>query len=419
MKLIVLILIIASFNSFSFEETENFADLSISEIFKVNSSDDPRDYPMRGKEYNFALSPILWPLGKYGENLSEISLYQNNTDSSVEFLNQRIFLAFRSAKKHGPSKTATLYVLSSLDGKNWELEWKKSLGLDLFHPRLVVFKNELHLFYVVGGTSKKSLDPYYVERVTRFSKSSWSNPIKVLTEKEIPYEFKVRNNTLWLTSYTGKIQHIRGQESQIQLQLKKSDDGLNFYLENEVRDQVALGGATETSIEFDSAGNIWGVSKNFDGDLNGFGSYFIFAPGNLLSYWTMKEVPKDYFSPKVFRQGKDFYVIARRSLSSKNFSWVQRGSVSFRRLMNWSRYLFSPKTTALYKLNKENFELDWVMDLPGSGDTGQVQIRRVSENSLLLTNHTSSLLKTRKTFRSGRNGPSQIYFMSLQFKVAP
>jgi hypothetical protein len=219
-----------------------------------------------------------------------------------------------------------------------------------------------------------------------------------------------------MTSYSGTHLRLKGGASRIKVYFKKSLDAQNFQSENEVKEAVSIGGASEAGFEFDEAGNIFGVTKNEDGDDSGFGSHLVFAREDLLSYWTMKAEQQGYHSPKVFRHGKDVYVIARRHKGKRPFSWVQSGSFTWRRLLNWSRYLLTPKTTTLYKFDKEKLELVQVMDLPGTGDTGEVSIRRVDENTFLVANFTSDLKKRNKKLITAKLGKTRVYLMALKFK---
>ncbi len=412
--ILVLFFFIGLIPSFCFEEASSFSDLEINEIFIKSPTDDPNQYNLKLKDYQIKLSPIFWPMIK-GKFEGVDMFLPSKVDTSIEFFDQKIFLAFRNAQNHFPSEKSFIYVFSSENGIDWKKEWIKKNNLDLFNPRLIVFRDELHLYYCVGEATGKFIKPLRVEKVTKFSKNSWTKPVEVLKSGDVPFEFKVRNNLLWINSFNGEVGEIFGGVSQTNLQLLVSDNSVDFRLENEVRESVSVGGASETSVEFDSQGNLWGVSKNFEGDTLGFGSYLIYAPKNLLSYWTFKKSDQAYFSPKLFRFGDDFFLLAKRDLHNLAFDWFQTGPLSIRRVFNWSKYALGFKRTALYRLNKSTFELDWVMDLPGSGDTGEVSIRRASATQFLISNHSSSLIDEEKNFYKGLKGETNIYFQVLNF----
>ena len=61
-------------------------------------------------------------------------------------------------------------------------------------------------------------------------------------------------------------------------------------------------------------GNIWGVARNEDGDESGWGSRTFFASHDDLSDWSFVSEESDqwiYESPKMFRHGRDLYLVAR------------------------------------------------------------------------------------------------------------
>jgi len=415
MKIIFFISAFFIFPLYAYEQTQNFDDLKVSSVFNSTPEDDPSNYDIPNSRYNIEISKIYWPFKNIGFSNEEISFEESNTDVSVEFFDSKLFVAFRSAPIHFPNPKATLYVFSTSDGKKWDLEWRRKTGKDLFSPQLVSFRNSLTLFYVNGAAVKSKFLPESVERVTRFSKAYWSSPQKVLADKEVPYEFKVRNNTLWMSSFSGSHQNIGGGLAEVLVHFRKSYNGLDFFPENDVRDYVNLGGVSQVSFEFDEVLNLWGIGKNLDGDYNGFGSTLVFAPNNYLSYWTFGSTPKAYYGARTFRYGSDLFVIARKDLARKPFDWFKLGPYSWKRWMNWTKYLITPKTTALYKFNKDKFELEWVMDLPGVSDTGEVSVKRVDAHTFFVANHSSDFRHKNRNFLRGRNGASQIYFLSLKF----
>ena len=48
---------------------------------------------------------------------------------------------------------------------------------------------------------------------------------------------------------------------------------------------VYTGGVSEVGFAFDGEGNLWGVTRNEDGDASGFGSHVVFAPADDLANW--------------------------------------------------------------------------------------------------------------------------------------
>ena len=56
-------------------------------------------------------------------------------------------------------------------------------------------------------------------------------------------------------------------------------------------------------------------------------------------------------------------------------------------------YSLRPHGTALWKLNRSTGELDWMMDLPGCGDTAFPSIVPTSQTTFLILNYSSPMDK--------------------------
>ena len=54
-------------------------------------------------------------------------------------------------------------------------------------------------------------------------------------------------------------------------------------------------------------------------------------------------------------------------------------------------YSLRPHGTALWKLNRDTAELEWLMDLPGCGDTAFPSIVRLSPHTYLILNYSSPM----------------------------
>lgn len=415
-KIILVCTVLLSFKSLAFEEAKTFTELGVDAIFKSSPVDDPSSYRVEKGEYEIKTSPFLWVIPGPGSVKPEVVSQKSNNNVAIEFFDRRIFLAFRTAPTHFASKKTRMYIISSVDGMNWDLEWKSDGGRDAREPQLISYKGQLHFYYVTAGTSPLRFRPSNVLKLTRSGLQKWSSPEEVLESGEVPWEMKVREGAIWMTSYMGPHHRLRGGAARIKLMLKKSTDGRTFVTQDPIKEAVYLGGASETGFEFDDEGNLYAVTRNEDGDETGFGSHLVFAPSYYLSYWSMRSVAESFQSPRMFRHGKDIYLIARRQLGKKPFGWAGSGGYAWRRIMNWGRWSFTAKTTALYKMSQDLPALEHVMDLPGAGDTAFPSVRRVDKDTFLVANYTSSLYKKNRRWIMGQLGKTQIYLMSLKFE---
>lgn len=328
----------------------------------------------------------------------------------------RVYLAFRTGPTHFASRKTGMYILSTSDGTTWNNELELFPGRDVREPFMIVLNDTLHFYCFAAGTSMTSFSPDYISHYTRSAEGKWNNPSDVLTKGEVHWSLKSRSGKTYLTSYEGSHYQLKG-ESKVSLFFKQTKDGQNFVGVGE-RAQVYVGGVSEADFEFDRLGNLWAVTRLEDGDRNGFGSQVVFADRSDLGAWKFPDTTdvECYMSPRIFRQGDELYLIARRQLGKKPFARAKRyKSMKHQRLKNWIGYSLSPKTTALYRINQSARKVEWVMDLPGSGDTAFPSVLRLDRNRLLVANYSSPLRFKNRSWLSGQLGRTGIYLQVISF----
>lgn len=397
-KIILICCALLSHSSFAFEEALTFSELGVDQIFKSSPVDDPNAYQVENAEYVVKASPFHWVIPGPGSRKEQVYPQKSNSDVAIEFFENRLFMAFRTSPKNYASKKTRMYVISTGDGVNWDFEWKSDGASDTQDPQLLNYKGKLYFYHFSKGANE-------VLRNYRSGFQDWSAPLNTMGPGEHLWDMKIRNNVIWTTSYTGKT-------GKMKVQLKKSVDARKFVTEDIDQEHVYFGGVSEAGFEFDDEGNLWSVTKNS----SGFGAHIAFAPSNLLSYWSMLSTDQGYQSPRMFRHGKELYLLARRHKGKKHYDWARRGGYGWRRFLNWTRYALTPKTTALYKLNQTTRQLELVMDLPGAGDTAFPAVRRVDAYTFLIANYTSSLERQNRSWIIGKLGRTKIYVMALKFE---
>ena len=87
-----------------------------------------------------------------------------------------------------------------------------------------------------------------------------------------------------------------------------------------------------------------------------------------------------YDSPEMFRHGEELYLIARRD--PDGVFGEEEGLLP---------YSLRAKRTALYRIDRERRAVEWLMDLPGCGDTAFPTVRRLDAHRFLIANYTSPL----------------------------
>jgi hypothetical protein len=342
-------------------------------------------------------------------------LEPSNNNLSIALHESRLFLAFRTAPTRFASSRARLLVLSSPDlGGRWTLETSFATGRDLREPFLLEVAGRLHLYFVELGSRVYAFEPRSLWRTSRCGPGCWSAPERWGGPDEVAWDFKVRRGRAWMTSYQGKHYELRSRP--IDLRFRRSDDGVAW---RDVGDApVYRGGATEASFEFDARGALWAITRNEDGDATGFGSHVATADAAEPGAWRfpVRSDPRRYDSPRLFRHGKDIYLLARRDLGPA--AGTRFGSLSgdLRKLFVWVGYSLAPKRTSLYRLDPASRRFDPVFDLPSAGDTAFPSVARLSAHEFLVANYSSSFRDVDHGWLRGQVSATGIYFVRLRFE---
>lgn len=351
---------------------------------------------------------------------SGLALHRSNNNLSIALHGGRLFLAFRTAPTHFASAQARLVVLSSTDlGRTWAFEASFATGRDLREPFLLDVGGRLRLHFVELGDRFYSFDPEALWRSSRGpGVGSWSAPERWGGPGEVAWDFKVRGGYAWMTSYRGKHYALRSQP--IEVHFRTSSNGLDW------RDlgagPVYRGGATESSFEFDRRGALWAITRNEDGDATGFGSQVASAEPGTPGSWRFPALsdPSRFDSPRLFRHGRDVYLVARRDLGPPLGTRFASVPGEARKLLLWASYSLQPKRTALYRLDPVARRFVRVLDLPSAGDTAFPSIARLSPHEFLVANYSSAFRHTDRTWLWGQLNGTGIYFVRLRFEpLAP
>jgi hypothetical protein len=226
----------------------------------------------------------------------------------------------------------------------------------------------------------------------------------------------------WRTSYLGN-HYGFGQPSELKAFFTKSTDGVTW---TPVKGDgvVYTGGVSEVGFEFDGNGDLWAVTRNEDGDATGFGSHVCTAPRDDLGTWTCsaRSNPECYDSPRMFRHGKDLYLVARRDIGGPFDQGRTDLSFAEAQLQYAAAYSGRAKRTALYRIDRNARQVVWLFDFPSAGDTAFPGIVRLDAHRLLISNYTSPLDKDLdRSWWNAQNSEdgTRLYLVELEFKPAP
>jgi len=330
----------------------------------------------------------------------------------------RLFLAWRNSPFHFASADTRIYVVSSTDmGKSWDYEHVIYTESDLREPYLVSFRGRLILTCFEAGTNPLAFEPKRMLRTIRTGFQDWTPVESWGEEGEVPWAYQSFEDRLYLTTYRGN--HYALEPGNVEVRFYVSDDGLNFRPVGDETPVVYKGGVSEVGFAFDPEGNLWGVTRNEDGDATGFGSHVVFAPADNLSAWEFpqKSCPYKYDSPRMFSHGDKVYLIARRDPCAPYDLGNYCLPFALQKIINLVSYSLRPKRTALYRIDKQQRKVVWICDLPGASDTAFASIIKIRPSSFLVANYTSPLCYKNVPWIFGQISPAgtKIYFLELTF----
>ena len=218
---------------------------------------------------------------------------------------------------------------------------------------------------------------------------------------------RINNDTLLLSAYYGIDLYKSGHKGN--LRLFKSTDAKNWTPISE-KPQIDISGAEEGEFIFDSIGNLFATVR-----LESEGALICSAPKNQIENWDFVKTKYKYDSALLFLHGNDVYLVSRRNMDGEMDKANPKRKPSFRKKYNLIRYSFTKKKTALFKFNKEQKSLEWIMDFPSTGDNAFPGIVQIEPNKYVLFNYTNDPSKQEKTWIRGQFGKTNIYYTTLIF----
>lgn len=342
-----------------------------------------------------------------------------NNNVSIARHDGRLFMAWRSAPTHFASTQTQMHVVSSGDdGHTWAHEQTLALGADVREPLLVSRGTTLLLSFFEGGTDPLSFEPNQPWRTRYLSQGSWTDPEAWGEEGEVPWDVVAHEDQLFLTSYLGN-HYDFGEAGDVSLRFQYSDDGLSWQSVGETP-EVYRGGGSEAAFGFDPDGDLWAVLRNEDGDRTGFGSLLCHAPADDLASWDCPDEsdPERYDSPRMFRHSDELYMVARRDIGGPYDQADPSDDFGAQQMYNLTQYSGRPKTTSLYWIDREEHQVQWMVDLPGAGDNAFPSIVKEGPHTFRVANYSSPLHDPDRTWFEGQisSEGTQIYLLTIRFE---
>jgi hypothetical protein len=360
---------------------------------------------------------------------STIKPNKSNNCVGITEYKGRFYVGWRSAPSHFASSTTKIYIMSSdnMGEKNWVHEHTIELGIDIREPFFVPLGDRLMFSFFSAGTNPIAFQPKALLRIFRDDTTGkWSEQEEWGHEGEIAWQYlgvSTSNDvTNWyVSSYSGN--HYDPGDSKIQVFMNvSSDNGKTWTNVNKKPTFQYTGGVSEIGMAVSPLdGNMYIVMRNEDGDESGFGSRV--ARATLKSgyadweFSSSKSNPAIFESPRMFTYGGEVYLVGRRSLHSvydQAWHWLP---FTVRKYYNLAKYSLEAHTTALYRVNRETLELEYLLDLPGCGDTAFPSIVRVGKKKFIIANYSSPFKHKEWSWIHGQTSSegTQVYLIELEF----
>lgn len=339
----------------------------------------------------------------------ECKIQKSNNNVDLVKYKDKYYMAFRTAPSHFPSKKTYLYLLSSSDFQNWKLEKSFHYQKDLREPRFYVFNDTLFfLFFTLKG-SNTQFHPEKIYISKSIGDGNWTENQDIGFEGYVPWRVREHHGKLYMSVYYGVGLYKKNHQADLRLLI--SEDG-NSWKKLSEKPQIDGFSGEEGEFIFDSNDDLYAVVR-----LEGFGSYLCKSVDKNYAEWNRKISKFKYDSSLLFNHQDEIYLISRRNLDGEcDKRKKERKKPNQRKLRNLIRYSLTRKVTAIFYLNKEKMELEWIKDFPSTGDNAFPAIAPINENEYFLVNYSSDFKKKPKNWIRGQLGKTYLYYTKLKFE---
>ena len=379
---------------------------------------------------NWTLSDAR-PLVVPGREIAGILPQNSNNNVSLERFQGSLYMVWRSSHDHFASKETTTHVVrSDDDGTTWSHELDVKIDGDVREAHLKEIAGRLHLFYFEGGTNPKKFEPHRIVHRVRDPSGEWSDPVGISGPQEVLWELKTFGTTTYKVSYRGP--HYRFIPGNLYVKFEKTTDGetwtpvdgpspVGLEPANPYASDVYAGGVCEVGFEADDDGDLWGIGRNEDGDRTGFGTQIFHARAGHWNEWRSltRSLPERYDSPTMFKHHGELYLVARHSLGhpfDRGMHWLPFNA---RRWLFLGLYSLTKIRTALFHLNRQTIDIEWLMDLPSAGDNAFPSVVREGENNFRIANYSSPLQHTDWKWIKGQKSPEGTFIYDVELRWNP
>ncbi|MCS6895761.1 MAG: hypothetical protein NZZ60_06410 [Bacteroidia bacterium] len=332
-------------------------------------------------------------------------VYRSHNNVDITFFQGKYYLAFRTAPTHFPSRKAQIRIMHSSDLQEWTCDTSFCMGRDLREPRWLVWKGRLYLYFFAGSQSSWRFDSKGIIGATQEGNGRWDT-FQIGWAGWVPWRARAGDSVAYLSVYWGR--DLYGLRHHSEVRLLCSTDGRSWHSLTPAP-QLSLPHATETDFWIESDGKLWAITRS-----EGRGSYLSYA-SSPDSPWTSIALENKYDSPLLFGTPDGLYLIARRHLPGKADRAPRVLPAFIRRYWNLLLYSLSRKRTALYRIDTLHHRVEWLMDIPGWGDTAFPAIYPSRGEEFIIANYTNPLSGKDVWWLRGQLSRTVIYTARLRW----
>jgi hypothetical protein len=347
-------------------------------------------------------------------------LRANNNLDVVRHVDGRVYLAWRTAPSHFAGSRTVVNVVSSIDEEHWRFEARLAPGFDLREPRLLSQGDRLMLYVSRFGTNPFAFQPQGMAVTQRRPDGSWSALEPVGPPGFIAWRTRVVDGRSLMIGYSGGGGLYSFHGATLGVELLTSSDGRRWSSAFGLDPVVLTGGGSETDFVFDAQQDLYAVSRNEAGDSGGFGSKLCHASWNASwqspGAWQCRADAKKYDSPLLFAHHDQIYVVGRRNVTASGDYDIAGGPRLWRAIRNALAYITTAKRCSLWRFDREENRLAFVLDLPSRGDTCFASaLPGPSADEVVLYDYSSDIAGPDLPWAAGQRRATFIYRHVLRF----
>jgi hypothetical protein len=348
---------------------------------------------------------------------AEAKTQQANNNLDVVRHQGRVYLAWRTAPDHFANEATAINVVSSEDEKSWRFEARFHLGHDLREPRLLSLGDQLFLYVSKLGKNPLKFEPGGLVVSERGSEGKWSALEPAGPPGAILWRVRPFEGEALMIAYRGG-EHLYSLDREpMTVELWRSPDGRNWRPFSPRGAVVSEGGGSETDFALGEDGSLFAVVRNEAGDASGWGAKLCRAKSGALDVWSCTSDKKKYDSPLVFAHDGEIYVVGRRNLTPSGDYDTSTSSIALlHTIQNELSYITTAKRCSLFRWDREQNRLGFVLDLPSRGDTCFPSALDASDPThVVIYDYSSNISGPDLPWSAGQRRPTFVYRHELVF----